>query len=116
MFAERVKHYPNRYRLTSLATAVANITKPVTKNNFEPSTLFVVHERTKKPCLSFSLSSQRCGTFIILHLSVAKTTVAQPGNGRSTGLGYNAAPRLCEFRSGFGVYTNLGNTFLQRHV
>ena len=25
-------------RLTSLATAVANITKPVTKNNFGPST------------------------------------------------------------------------------
>ena len=34
MLAEREKHYP---RQTSLATAVANITKPVTKNNFGPS-------------------------------------------------------------------------------
>ena len=38
MFAERDKHYPSRPGQTSLATAVANITKPVTKNNFGPST------------------------------------------------------------------------------
>ena len=38
MFAERDKHYPSRSGQTSLATAVTNITKPVTKNNFVPST------------------------------------------------------------------------------
>ena len=38
MFAERDKHYPSRSGQTSLATAAANITKPVTKNNFGPST------------------------------------------------------------------------------
>ena len=37
MFAERDKHYPSRSGQTSLATAVANITKLVTKNNFKPS-------------------------------------------------------------------------------
>ena len=37
MFAEGDKHYPSRSGQTSLATAVANITKPVTKNNFGPS-------------------------------------------------------------------------------
>ena len=38
MFAKRDKHYPSRSGQTSLvATAVANITKPVTKNNFGPS-------------------------------------------------------------------------------
>ena len=37
MFAERDKHYPSKSRHTSLATAVTNITKPVTKNNFGPS-------------------------------------------------------------------------------
>ena len=38
MFAEPDNHYPSRSGQTSLATAVANITKPVTKNNFWPST------------------------------------------------------------------------------
>ena len=33
-----VWHYPSRVGQTSLATAVTNITKPVTKNNFGPST------------------------------------------------------------------------------
>ena len=37
LFAERDKHHPSRSRQTSLATAVVNITKPVTKNNFGPS-------------------------------------------------------------------------------
>ena len=40
-FAKRDKHYPNRFGLTSLATAGTNITKPVTKNNFGPSTFQV---------------------------------------------------------------------------
>ena len=39
MFAERDKHYPSRSGQTSLATAVANITKPVTKYNFGPSSI-----------------------------------------------------------------------------
>ena len=39
MFAECDKHYPSRSGQTSLATAVTNITKPVTKNNFGPSIL-----------------------------------------------------------------------------
>ena len=39
MFAEYDKHYPSRSGQTSLATAVANIIKPVTKNNFGPSIL-----------------------------------------------------------------------------
>ena len=38
MFAERDKHYPSRFGQTSLATAGTNITKPLTKNNFGPST------------------------------------------------------------------------------
>ena len=37
MFAECDKHYPSRSWQNSLATAVTNITKPVTKNNFGPS-------------------------------------------------------------------------------
>ena len=37
MFAERDKHYSRRSGQTSLATAVTNITKPVTKINFGPS-------------------------------------------------------------------------------
>ena len=41
MFAERDKHYPSRSGQTSLATAVVNITKPVTKNNFGPSTCWL---------------------------------------------------------------------------
>ena len=36
MFAERDKHYPSRSGQTSLTTAVTNITKPVTENNFGP--------------------------------------------------------------------------------
>ena len=39
MFAECEKHYPSRSKQVSLATAVTNITKPVTKNNFGPSTV-----------------------------------------------------------------------------
>ena len=38
MFAERDKYYPSRSGQTSLVTAVTNITKPVTKINFGPST------------------------------------------------------------------------------
>ena len=38
MFAEHDKHYTSRSGKTSLATAVTNITIPVTKNNFGPST------------------------------------------------------------------------------
>ena len=39
MLAVSDKHYPSRSKQTSLATAVTNITKPVTKNNFGPSIL-----------------------------------------------------------------------------
>ena len=39
MFAEHNKHYPSRSGQTSLAKAIANITKPVTKNNFGPSSV-----------------------------------------------------------------------------
>ena len=39
MFAERDKHHPSRSGQTSLAAALTNITKPVTKNNFGPSTV-----------------------------------------------------------------------------
>ena len=37
MFAKRDKHYPSRSGQTSLATAVTNFTKPLTKINFWPS-------------------------------------------------------------------------------
>ena len=37
MFSKRDKHYSSRSGQTSLATAVRNFTKPVTKNNFGPS-------------------------------------------------------------------------------
>ena len=37
MFAKHDKHYPSRSGQTSLATAVANITKPVTKIHSGPS-------------------------------------------------------------------------------
>ena len=37
MPAERDKHYPSRSGQTTLATAVTNITKPVTKTNFGSS-------------------------------------------------------------------------------
>ena len=37
MFAEHDKHYPSRSWHTSLATAVKNFTKPVTKIYFWPS-------------------------------------------------------------------------------
>ena len=47
MFAERDKHYPSRSKQTSLATAVTNITKPVTKIYFGPSMVF--HESHKIP-------------------------------------------------------------------
>ena len=40
MLAERDKRYPSRFGQTSLATAEANITKPVAKNNFGPSTIY----------------------------------------------------------------------------
>ena len=36
MFADRDKHYPSRSGQTNLATAVTNITKPLTKINFGP--------------------------------------------------------------------------------
>ena len=39
MLAESDKHYPSRSRQTSLATAVADFTKPVTKNYFGPGTV-----------------------------------------------------------------------------
>ena len=38
LFAKGDKHYPSRSGQTTLATAVTNITKPVTNNNFGPST------------------------------------------------------------------------------
>ena len=38
MLAEYDKHYPTSSGQTSLARAVTKITKPVTKNNFGPST------------------------------------------------------------------------------
>ena len=41
MFAKRDKHYPGRSGQTSVATAVTNITEPVTKMNSGPSTLTV---------------------------------------------------------------------------
>ena len=40
-FAKSDKHYPSRSGQTSLATAVTNFTKSVTKNNFGPRTLVV---------------------------------------------------------------------------
>ena len=39
MFSKRDKHYLSRSGQTSLATAVTNITKPVTKIDFGPSTM-----------------------------------------------------------------------------
>ena len=39
MFAKRDNHYPRMSGQTSLATAVTNITKPITKINFGPSTI-----------------------------------------------------------------------------
>ena len=36
MYAEHDKHYPSRSGQTSIATAVANITKPVTKIDSGP--------------------------------------------------------------------------------
>ena len=42
MFAERDKHYPSRSGQTSLAAAVTNITKPVTKNNSGPCILTIL--------------------------------------------------------------------------
>ena len=56
MFAEgdnTDKHYPIRSGQTSLSAAVTNITKPVTKNNFGPST-------QKQNHLSFQLLSFIC--------------------------------------------------------
>ena len=38
MLEERDKHYPSRSGQVSLTTAETNITKPVTNNNFGPST------------------------------------------------------------------------------
>ena len=43
MFAERDKHYPRKSGQTSLATAVANITKPFTKINFGPSSMSIFY-------------------------------------------------------------------------
>ena len=39
MFVERDKHYPSSSGQASLATAITNITKPVTKIYFGPSTI-----------------------------------------------------------------------------
>ena len=49
MFAELGKHYPSRSGQTILATAVANITKPVPKNYFGPSTSFNTDAASKLP-------------------------------------------------------------------
>ena len=61
MFAERDKHYPSRSGQTSLATAIANITKPVTKNNFGPSSCVPQY-------LSFQVESRTDGKNIPLPL------------------------------------------------
>ena len=45
-FAKCDKHYPSRYGQTSLATAVTNLTKPVTKINFELSTMMRISLQT----------------------------------------------------------------------
>ena len=53
MFAKRDKHYPSRSGQTSLATAVTNFTKPVTKINFGPSCynhLLVNHKHGLQVC------------------------------------------------------------------
>ena len=55
MFAECDKHYPSMSGQTSLATAVANITKPVTENNFGPS-------------ISARLGTRHCGHKLFLLL------------------------------------------------
>ena len=47
MFVKRDKHYPSRSGQTSLATAVTNFTKPVTKINFRPSTFTPVSNYTR---------------------------------------------------------------------
>ena len=52
MFEERDKHYPSGSGLTILATAVINITKPVTKNYFEPSNTLVLSGWESKGCHS----------------------------------------------------------------
>ena len=43
MIAERDKHYPSRSGQTSLATAVINFTKPVTKINFGPGRIIALN-------------------------------------------------------------------------
>ena len=68
MFAEHDKHYPSRSGQTSLATAVANITKPVTKNNFGPSTLLPYSLRNEVwrkllSCICKHVSSCTCLIF-----------------------------------------------------
>ena len=66
MIAERDKHYPSRYEQTSLATAAANITKPVTENNFGPSMSSEVHEGSGYSTVGFPLhlhKSRKDGEF-----------------------------------------------------
>ena len=61
-FAERDKHYPSRSGQTSLATAVTNITEPVTKNNFGPSKHCCPRDRPQPilpPCLPSPLPHSR---------------------------------------------------------
>ena len=54
MFAERDKHYPSRFGQTSLATAITNITKPVTKIYSGISILYALNTQTNMDSLSCS--------------------------------------------------------------
>ena len=47
MFAECDKHYPSRCGQAILATAITKFTKPVTKNNFGPSTIPIYKNKIK---------------------------------------------------------------------
>ena len=55
MFAKRDKHYPSRSGQTSLATAVANFTKPRTSHFFDlctcrmPSSYFLLGQKRQNP-------------------------------------------------------------------
>ena len=55
MFAKRDKHYPSRSGQTSLATAVTDFTKPVTKINSGPSTCISKAKTLKKDLESYLL-------------------------------------------------------------
>ena len=50
LFAESDKQYPSKTGQTSLATAVTNFTKPVTKINFEPSNELPTSEQNIPDC------------------------------------------------------------------